>query len=131
MSRKIIVHLSTKDVPGARAFYTALGFTVNEEMSGETSVCIAMSDTISAMFSAEPAFATFSPKGVCDTSKYLEVLNCLTCSSRAEVDEMIRRAKAGGGSVFEEAEEHGSIYMHSFLDPDGHGWNLMHMPGAE
>lgn len=128
MSRKIIIHLSTKNVPGARAFYTALGFTVNEEMSGETSVCIVMSETISAMFSAESAFANYSPKAVCDTSKYLEVLNCLTCSSRAEVDEMIRRAKVGGGSVFEDAEEHGSLYMHSFLDPDGHGWNLMHMP---
>jgi predicted lactoylglutathione lyase len=128
MSRKIIIHLSTKNVPGARAFYTALGFTVNEEMSGETSVCIVMSETISAMFSAESAFANYSPKAVCDTSKYLEVLNCLTCSSRAEVDEMIRRAKVGGGSVFEDAEEHGSVYMHSFLDPDGHGWNLMHMP---
>ncbi|CAN5586634.1 VOC family protein [soil metagenome] len=128
MSRKIIIHLSTNDVPGARAFYTALGFTVNEQISGPTSVCIVMSDTISAMFSAESSFASFSPKAICDTSQFLEVLNCLTCSSRAEVDEMIRKARAGGGSVFEEAEEHGSVYMHSFLDPDGHGWNLMHMP---
>ncbi|WP_395749676.1 hypothetical protein [Prosthecobacter sp.] len=29
MIRAIVVHLSTKDVPRARAFYTALGFTVN------------------------------------------------------------------------------------------------------
>ncbi len=128
MSRKIIIHLSTKNVPAARAFYTALGFTVNEEMSRDVSVCIVMSDTISAMFSAESAFANFSPRAVCDTSKYLEVLNNLTCSSRAEVDDLIRRAIGAGGSVFEEAEVHGSIYMHSFLDPDGHGWNLLHMP---
>lgn len=42
MIRAIFVHLSTKDVPRARAFYTALGFTVNEGMSGEKHVCIVM-----------------------------------------------------------------------------------------
>ena len=127
MSRSIVIHLSTKDVQGARGFYTALGFTVNEQCSGETCVCIVISDTINAMFSVESFFATFSPRGICDTSRYLEVLNCLTCSSRAEVDDLIRKAVAAGGCVFEEAEDHGFMYQHSFLDPDGHGWNLMHM----
>jgi predicted lactoylglutathione lyase len=127
MSRTIIIHLSTKDVPRARAFYTALGFAVNEQMSGETHVGIVISDTISAMFSEETTFASFSPKAVCDTSKYLEVLNCLTLGSRAEVDETIAKALAAGGTVFEEAEDHGFMYAHSFIDPDGHGWNLIHM----
>ncbi len=130
MSRTIIIHLATKDVSKARAFYTALGFTVNETFSGETCVCLVVSDTIQLMLSAEPVFSTFSPRGVCDTSKSLEVLNCLSCASRAEVDEMIRRAVEAGGSTFEEAEDHGFMYQHSFLDPDGHGWNLMHMTEA-
>jgi uncharacterized protein len=128
MNRKIILHFSTKDASGARAFYTALGFTVNEQSSGDTCVCIVISDTISAMFSEESLFSTFSPRAICDTSKFLEVLSCLTCSSRAEVDDMIQSAVAAGGSTFEEAEDHGFMYQHSFLDPDGHGWNLMHMP---
>lgn len=127
MSRKLVIHLSTKDVPRARAFYTALGLTVNEQFSGETCVCIVISDTISAMFSVESSFATFSPRAICDTSKFLEVLNCLTCSSRAEVDDLVRRAVGAGGSTVEEAEDHGFMYQHSFLDPDGHGWNLFHM----
>ncbi|MDB6069809.1 MAG: Glyoxalase-like domain protein [Verrucomicrobiales bacterium] len=128
MNRKIILHFATKNVPGARAFWTALGFTVNEAFSGEACVAIIISDTISAMFSAEAAFASFSPRGLCDTATSLEVLTCLTCESRAEVDDLIRRAVAAGGSVFEEAEDHGFMYQHSFLDPDGHGWNLIHMP---
>jgi predicted lactoylglutathione lyase len=130
MNRKIILHFSTKDVPRARAFYIALGFTVNEQFSGEGCICIVLSDTISAMFSAESLFSTFSPRAICDTSKFLEVLTCLSCTSRAEVDDMIKRAVAAGGSTFEEAEDHGFMYQHSFLDPDGHGWNLMHMPEA-
>jgi predicted lactoylglutathione lyase len=128
MNRKIIINLPTKDVHQARVFYTTLGFTVNEQSSGEMCVCIVISDTINAMFLAQSFFATFSPRAICDTSKYLEVLNCLTCSSRAEVDDMIQKAVDAGGSVFEEAEDHGFMYQHSFLDPDGHGWNLIHMP---
>jgi uncharacterized protein len=127
MSRTVVIHLSTRGVPRARAFYTALGFPVNEQMSGETNVCFAFSDTIKVMFSAESVFATFSPKAVCDTSKYLEVLNCLSLESRAEVDATIAKALVAGGAVFEEAEDHGFMYAHSFLDPDGHGWNLIHM----
>ena len=127
MNRNIILHFSTKDVSIARAFYTALGFTVNEQLTGETFVCIVMSDTIQVMLSAEATFSNFSPRAVCDTSKFLEVLNCLTCSSRSEVDDMIKRAVVAGGTTFEEAEDHGFMYAHSFLDPDGHGWNLMHM----
>lgn len=130
MSRKIVVHLSTKDVSRGRAFYTALGFGVNESFSGETCVCIAISDIIQVMLSVESAFATFSPKPICDTSKYLEVLNCLTCSSRDEVDEIVRKAVEAGGSTVEPAEDHGFMYQHSFLDPDGHGWNLFHMSEA-
>jgi predicted lactoylglutathione lyase len=72
---------------------------------GATKPVPVISDTIRAMFSAEST-ASFSPKAVCDTSKALEVLNCLTLDSRAEVDEMIRKAVAAGGTVFEEAEDH-------------------------
>lgn len=127
MSRKIIVHLSTKDVGKARSFYTSLGFTVNDAFSGENNVCMVVSDTIQIMLSAEAAFATFSPRAVCDTSKFLEVLNCLTCSSRGEVDDLVQKAVQAGGSTVEEAEDHGFMYQHSFLDLDGHAWNLFHM----
>lgn len=127
MNRKIILHFSTRDVTRARSFWTALRFTVNEAFSQEHAVCIVISDHISAMFSAELLFSKFSPRGLCDTSQHLEVLSCLTCSSRAEVDDLIQRALANGGTVFEDAEDHGFMYQHSFLDPDGHGWNLIHM----
>jgi len=128
MSRSIVINLPTKDVHRARAFYTALGFTVNEQVSGETCVFIVISETINVMFLVESFFSTLSPRAICDTSKFLEVLNCLSCASRAEVDDMVKRAVDAGGSIFQDAEDHGFMYQHSFLDPDGHGWNLMHMP---
>jgi hypothetical protein len=40
---------------------------------------------------------------------------------------MIKQAVQAGGSICEEAEDLGFMYQQSFLDPDGHGWNLFHM----
>jgi uncharacterized protein len=96
MSHKIVIHLSTKDVQKARAFYTALGFTPNEQFSGDTCADIVISDTIQIMLSSESVFSKFSPRAVCDTSKFLEVLNCLSCSSRAEVDTISRHYHSEG-----------------------------------
>jgi predicted lactoylglutathione lyase len=42
------------------------------------------------------------------------------------VDDLVKRAVTAGGSTCEEAEDHGFMYQHSFLDLDGHGWNLFH-----
>jgi predicted lactoylglutathione lyase len=45
------------------------------------------------------------------------------------VDDLVRRAVAAGGSTTEAAEDLGFMYQHSFLDPDGHAWNLFHVTG--
>jgi uncharacterized protein len=34
---------------------------------------------------------------------------------------------AAGGSTDDEPEDYGFMYTHSFVDPDGHGWGLVHM----
>ena len=51
---------------------------------------------------------------------------CLTCESREEVDALLAKAVAAGGSTYDVAEDFGFMYTHSFLDPDGHGWGLLH-----
>ena len=72
-------------------------------------------------------FRQFAPKEVCDTSKAAEALFCLYCKSRQEVDDLVAKAVAAGGSTYDKAEDFGFMYTHSFVDPDGHGWGLFHM----
>ena len=50
----------------------------------------------------------------------------LTCDSCEEVDSLLAKAVAAGGSTYDVAEDFGYMYTHSFLDPDGHGWGLLH-----
>ena len=57
----------------------------------------------------------------------LQVLLCLSCDSRAEVDELVRRAVAAGGAAPMPPQDHGFMYGHGFEDLDGHLWELMHM----
>lgn len=55
-----------------------------------------------------------------------ESLFCLTCESRQEVDGLVAKALAAGGATHDKPEDFGFMYMHSFVDPDGHGWGLIH-----
>ena len=59
------------------------------------------------------------------------MLLCLSCESRAQVDELVAKAVAAGGTLPSEAKDHGFTYQHAYQDLDGHVWELMYMePGA-
>jgi predicted lactoylglutathione lyase len=127
MARQIFVNLPVADIKRSNEFVKALGFEINPQFSGEDSVCVVVSDTIYFMLLSHKHFQGFSPKPICDTSKSLEVLTCLSLDSREEVDEIVRKAVAAGGSTYKEAQDMGFMYGHGFLDPDGHVWEVIHM----
>jgi hypothetical protein len=58
-------------------------------------------------------------KDICDTSKAVEVLLNLSCESREQVDGLVAKAVAAGGSTYDKPEDYGFMYTHSFVDPDG------------
>src|SRR3546814_2098069 len=82
---------------------------------------------MSVMLGTHAKFREFTPKAVCDTSQAVEVLISLSCESREQVDGLVAKALAAGGSTYDKPEDFGFMYTHSFIDPDGHGWGLLHM----
>lgn len=130
MSRMIFVNLGVKDLPRSRAFFDALGFSFNEKFSDDTAACMVVSDTIFVMLLTEPKFQSFTPKPMADAHSSTEVMNCLSCESREEVDSMVAKAVAAGGTTFNEPKDHGFMYYHAFSDPDGHIWEIMWMDPA-
>jgi predicted lactoylglutathione lyase len=58
---------------------------------------------------------------------FVEGLLSLSCKSREEVDGLVAKAIAGGGSTHDKPQDYGFMYTHSFVDLDGHGWGLIHM----
>jgi predicted lactoylglutathione lyase len=128
MTKQIFLNLPVADLSKSQAFYQALGFSLNPNFSDDTAACVVISDTIFVMLGTHAKFREFTPKAICDTSKAVEVLINLRCASKQEVDDLVARALAAGGSTYDKAEDLGFMYSHSFVDPDGHGWGLFHLP---
>ena len=127
MARKIFVNLPIRDMARSRSFFAALGFDFNPQFSNEQGACMVISEDIHAMLLVEPFFQTFTPKRIADARETSEVLVCLSCDSREEVDALVRKAVAAGGRSYKEAKDHGFMYDHGFEDPDGHIWELVWM----
>ncbi|HET7535990.1 MAG TPA: VOC family protein [Candidatus Didemnitutus sp.] len=126
MINQITLHLPVTNLPRSVTFFKALGFPLNPHFSGDTAACFILSETISVMMSTHAKFREFTPKAVCDTTKAVEGLFCLSCESRQDVDDLVAKALAAGGTTYDKPEDFGFMYTHSFVDPDGHGWGLMH-----
>jgi uncharacterized protein len=127
MATKIFVNLPVKNLDRSVEFFTKLGFGFNAQFTDETAACMIVSDDIFVMLLTEDKFKTFTPKEICDATKTTEVLVCLSSQSREEVDEMVRKAIAAGGTTYNEPQDHGSMYFHWFQDLDGHIWEIMFM----
>lgn len=127
MTQQIFVNLAVKDLPKSKAFFEKLGYSFNAQFTNDDAACMVISDTIYAMLLTEPFFKKFTDKELVDSKKTTEVLICLSAESRAAVDEIVRKAVAAGGRVYNEPQDHGFMYGHGFEDLDGHLWELAYM----
>lgn len=129
-SRKIFVNLSVRDLKKSMEFFKALGFSFNMQFTDENAACMVVSDEAFVMLLTETFFKTFTRREICDTSTHTEGLFALSCESRAEVDEMVKKAIAAGGKHAMDPQDHGFMYGWSFYDLDGHNWELVWMDPA-
>ncbi len=128
MSRQIFVNLPIKNMEKSQAFFKSLGFAFNPQFTNEQGACMVISEDHNyVMLLVESFFQTFTKKAIADATKTTEVLIALSCESRAEVDEMVKKALAAGGSAPNPPQDHGFMYSHGFTDLDGHVWELMWM----
>ena len=130
MNGQVFINLPVIDPARSLRFYEALGFSRDPRFTGEGGGCVTINDSVSLMLCPHAKFREFTPKAICDTSQAAEVLLNLACESREEVDALVAQALAAGGSTHDKPEDFGFMYTHSFLDPDGHGWGLLHMVAA-
>ena len=127
MPRTIFITLPVTDMPRARAFYAALGFSPNEAFSSPNSACFILSNAISLMLATHEHFRQISPKPLILPTEGATCLFALSCDSREEVDAMTTAAIAAGGKSLHDPEDHGFMYSRAFEDPDGNGFGPMWM----
>ncbi|MFB6773025.1 VOC family protein [Streptomyces sp. NPDC056337] len=123
----IFVNLATNNLDAARKFFTGLGFAADDTFSDDTTAAIPLSDTVSVMLHTHLKYAEFTKKRIVDSTSSSEVLLALSAASREEVDALVEKAVAAGGSVTGEPQDHGFMYGRAFDDLDGHTWEVMWM----
>ena len=131
MSRMIFVNLPVQDLERSKAFYEAIGFRNEPKFSNEAAAMMVLSDTISVMLLTHPFYATFTRKPIADANNSSQVMLCISCENRSEVDRIVEAAAEAGGKIDQslrsEAEPGGAMYGRDFEDPDGHQWEPLWM----
>jgi uncharacterized protein len=130
MISSIFVNLPVKDLDKSKAFFEALGCTINPQFTDETASCVVIGGNIYAMLITHEKYRTFTSKQIADAGKTSEVLIALGVDSKAEVDRMVEAAVKAGGRETRPAQDYGFMQMRVFEDLDGHHWEVIYMDQA-
>ncbi len=123
--RVSVVTLGVADLPRARAFYEALGWTTGAEPGADVAFFQAAGLVLALWDRANLA----EDSGVSDDGGWGGVTLAHNVASPGDVDAALAEAEAAGATI---ARGGGQTfwggYSGVFLDPDGHPWEIAHNP---
>ena len=132
MNKQVIFNLPVRDLGQSRAFFSALGFGFRPDFSNDNAATmVVVEEAIHVLLTTEAFFSSLTGKPVVRAREANEVVICLNCESREEVDGLIARAAAAGARIPHPPEDHGFMYDQGFEDLDGHLWNLVWMAARD
>ncbi|QNO37729.1 glyoxalase [Protaetiibacter sp. SSC-01] len=123
----MFVNLPVTDLERAKAFYTAVGGTVNPAFTDHNAACIVIDEGHNYfMLLRREFFQTFTKLPLGDNAKNPSVSTAIFLDSREEVDSAVAAGLAAGGTEAEEPSDYGFMYQRQLTDPDGNilefGW---------
>lgn len=123
----MFVNLPVTDLERAKAFYTALGFTINPQFSDHNAACVIVEEDHSYfMILVREYFQTFTDLPIGDPKVNPSVSTAIFLDSREAVDSTVTDGLAAGGSEDRPASDYGFMYQRQLTDPDGNilefGW---------
>ena len=127
MSRMLFVNLPVADLDASVAFFSALGFTFNPAFADRNATCMVISEQACVMLLQREFFESFHRRGTARPGDPLEVLTAVSATSRDDVDQVCDRALAAGATSAGDPDDQGFMYGRSFVDLDGHVWEVMWM----
>jgi predicted lactoylglutathione lyase len=124
---QMFVNLPVTDLERAKAFYTALGFTINPMFTDHNAACVVVEDGHNYfMILVREFFQTFTDLPIGDPSVSPTVATALFLDSRDAVDKTVAAGLAAGGAEPKPASDYGFMYQRQLTDPDGNflefGW---------
>ncbi|WP_415853511.1 VOC family protein [Sinomonas sp. G460-2] len=116
----MFVNLPVTDLERAKAFYTAIGFTINPLFTDHNAACVVVEDGHSYfMILVRDFFQTFTDRPIGDPTASVSVATAIFLDGREAVDVAIADGVAAGGSESHPATDLGFMYQRQLTDPDG------------
>ena len=119
MSQQIFLNIPVANLERSKAFYQAIGFSLNPRFADDTACCVVISEHIYLMILTHPRFEGFATLPRADTTKCTAAMIALSQPDRAAVDTITDAAIAAGGTEPKPFDDHGFMYTRTFHDPDG------------
>jgi predicted lactoylglutathione lyase len=116
----MFVNLPVTDLERAKAFYTAIGFSINPLFTDHNAACVVVEDGHSYfMILVRDFFQTFTDLPIGDPAVNPSVSIAIFLDSRDAVDVAVADGIAAGGSESRPASDYGFMYQRQLSDPDG------------
>ncbi|MEA9357263.1 VOC family protein [Bacteriovorax sp. PP10] len=134
MNGPIWINLPSTDLPRAKKFFTEIGFKIDSahETPYMVSMSVGQNQVVMNLFDSKMFQGFIGGQTVTDAVKSTEVLFSLGAESPEEVDQLARKVKAAGGTIYAEpGYTDGWMYGFGFIDLDGHRWNGLYMNMAK
>jgi uncharacterized protein len=123
----MFVNVPVTDLERAKAFYTAVGFTLNPLFTDHNAACFVVEEDHSyLMISVREFFQTFTDLTIGDPAVNPTSSTSVFYDTKEEVDAIAEKGLAAGGSEPRPASDYGFMYQRGLSDPDGNsiefGW---------
>ncbi len=116
----MFVNLPVTDLERAKAFYTAIGFSINPRFTDHNAACVVVEDGHSYfMILVREYFQTFTDRPIGDPAVNPSVSTAIFLDTREQVDVAVADGIAAGGSEEQPASDYGFMYQRQLTDPDG------------
>jgi uncharacterized protein len=130
MIKEFWINLPVKDVIKAQAFYTSIGFKLNQQFNNtaQTASFLIGHKNVVMMLFTETLFKGFTQQPITDTTTSNEVLFNIDADNEVEVNELAQKIENSGGTLASKPNwNQGWMYGFNFCDLDGHRWNVLYM----
>jgi uncharacterized protein len=128
--RKLFVNIPVADLQRSIDFFEGLGFAFNPQFTDHTATCMLVGEDAYFMLLVRDRFRDFSRRPVSSSHEETAALFAVSVDSRADVDDLVRKAIDSGGSMAGDPRDHGFMYQSSFYDIDGYHWEVFWMDPA-
>src|SRR3954454_12969154 len=116
----MFVNLPVTDLERAKAFYTAIGYTINPAFTDHNAACVVVEQDHSYfMILVREFFQTFSDRPIGNPAETVSVATAIFLDNREAVDATVADGLAAGGTEARPAADYGFMYQRQLTDPDG------------